>query len=119
MAMSGKNGADDDATLGSGATMTSGSSKASSKARRRAAVPKARMNSFQDQRLLELLDPIQVVMEKILLRYGYQYHGRKALPTPYEIDLDQDNLHRATSLKLAKFIALKVDNLSFTKVCLH
>ncbi len=74
------------------------------------------VSSFQEQRLKELLDPIQPVLEKILIRYGYPYHGRKLQPSPYETDLDQENVFRALSSALPKILLRRLDNMQLNAV---
>jgi hypothetical protein len=77
---------------------------------------RSKINSYQDERLKLLLDPLQDCIEKILVRYGYLYHGRKAMPTPYEVNLDQENAHKATSTNIAKIIYKRIKNAELSKV---
>jgi hypothetical protein len=65
---------------------------------------------FLYQRLSTLLDPVQESIEKILLHGGYMFHGRKQLPTPYETDIDQDNLYRETGVRSARNICNRLSN---------
>jgi hypothetical protein len=69
----------------------------------------ARRNlQFLFQRIQTLMDPPQEWIEKILLNAGHMFHGRKAFPTPYETDIDQDNLYKEVGLQCAKCIVARL-----------